>query len=155
MKPVFQTRTGADTGNCTEACIASVLECELRDVPDLCECGTRRPDWDECLRAWLRSRGLVAVVANAPSPLPWPFNWNDVPDGLHSLMLPRKLLLGGHNTNGVPHYLALHGRQVHDPNPSQSFLATWEELRFFMPVDEARHHWGDAADWPGIEMDWK
>lgn len=34
MKPLFQTRFGSE-GNCMEACIASILELDLKEVPDL------------------------------------------------------------------------------------------------------------------------
>lgn len=35
MKPVLQTRFGEPEGNCFQACVASILERELEDVPDL------------------------------------------------------------------------------------------------------------------------
>lgn len=35
MKPVFQTDTTFKTGNCGEACVASILEIELSDIPML------------------------------------------------------------------------------------------------------------------------
>ncbi len=35
MKPVIQTDLSFETGNCGEACIASILEIELSDIPRL------------------------------------------------------------------------------------------------------------------------
>ena len=35
MKPIMQTDTSFDTGNCGEACLASILEIELSDIPQL------------------------------------------------------------------------------------------------------------------------
>lgn len=35
MKPVFQTDFSFKTGNCGEACVASILEIELSDIPML------------------------------------------------------------------------------------------------------------------------
>lgn len=51
MKRVEQTRTGAD-GNCLNACIASILELPLDDVPEFGD------DWLTELNDFLRSRGL-------------------------------------------------------------------------------------------------
>lgn len=51
MKKVEQTRTGAD-GNCLNACIASILELPLDDVPEFGD------DWLTELNDFLRSRGL-------------------------------------------------------------------------------------------------
>lgn len=64
VKPVFQTRmTREEAGNCFEACIASVLEVPLSDVPDF---GARvldaRPDWPQ----------LVREHAARGEALPWP-----------------------------------------------------------------------------------
>jgi hypothetical protein len=51
MKPVYQTIFGPQ-GNCLSACLASLLEIDLGDVPD--EVVRTTPG----LKAWLRSRDL-------------------------------------------------------------------------------------------------
>ena len=155
MTPVFQTRTGANLGNCTEACIATVLSLKLSDVPDLCEGGVRRPDWAATLSDWLRARGLVAVAAYTESQQSWPFSWQDIPDGVYSVMRRRPILIGGMNPDNLGHYVAFWQGHAHDPNPSQRFLATWEEVRCYMPIDEARNLWGNLADARAIQLEWR
>lgn len=45
MKPVMQTKFGYPEGNCLMAAVASVIECDLRDLPDLFdECCTMDDD---------------------------------------------------------------------------------------------------------------
>jgi hypothetical protein len=39
MKKVYQTIFGVPNGNCFQACIASILECELKDLPNFMEDG--------------------------------------------------------------------------------------------------------------------
>jgi hypothetical protein len=39
MKKVYQTIFGEPNGNCFQACIASMLECELKDLPNFMEDG--------------------------------------------------------------------------------------------------------------------
>jgi len=51
MKRIEQTRTGAD-GNCLNACIASILELPLKDVPEFGD------DWLMDLNDFLQARGL-------------------------------------------------------------------------------------------------
>lgn len=53
MKPVMQTRFGVDPnapGNCFSACVASVLECALEDLPDeaaiVAEVKREFPQWE-------------------------------------------------------------------------------------------------------------
>lgn len=81
MIPVFQTRTSTETlGNCFEACLASILELELEQIPDRgahlpddwaeIVSGTRAAggdvgeleldlgDYDVEIRDWLREQGL-------------------------------------------------------------------------------------------------
>ena len=62
MKPVIQTRTGA-TGNCFEACIASILELKLEEVPDF-SAYSEDQTWVKKLNKWLSKRGLVYFEVN-------------------------------------------------------------------------------------------
>lgn len=52
MQPVVQTRTGAD-GNCFAACLASILEIPLKQVPEFTE-----DDWLEEANEFLAKHGL-------------------------------------------------------------------------------------------------
>lgn len=60
MKEVDQTKTGKD-GNCFQACIASMLDLSLEEVPDFVNLYSA-DDWlPECSK-WLRKIGLGIVA---------------------------------------------------------------------------------------------
>ena len=64
MKPVYQTVFGKHNGNCMSACIASILELELDDVPNFCAMHTvEAPMWKHCAE-WLAERGLALIHYN-------------------------------------------------------------------------------------------
>lgn len=58
MKRVMQTTFG-DVGNCFSACIASILECPIEEVPNFC--AGNRSRWMLDAQAWLRGRGWAMV----------------------------------------------------------------------------------------------
>ena len=58
MKPILQTVFG-QLGNCFQACIASVLEIELSEVPNLNpRKGVAQTEQDQILNDWLAPMGL-------------------------------------------------------------------------------------------------
>ena len=123
MRPVDQTRFG-ENGNCTTACIASLLEMPIDAVPEFGE------DSDNAkLNAWLRPFGLYAVTLSGPQEangVPW------YPTGYH--------MLGGQTIDGPHHVIAFGSAIVHDPNPSPNHagLVTREDCTILVPFDPAR-----------------
>lgn len=103
MKPCFQTSFGDKQGNCLSACIASLLELAIEDVPNFCvDYGDEH--WQDATEEWLRKRGLalVSVQINEEVP-PWDFYW----------------MAGGKSRRGVYHSVIYRaGELVHDPHPS-------------------------------------
>jgi hypothetical protein len=57
MKPVYQSHARG----CFQACVASVLELPLSDVPDFCAPGWTDGDWWTAFQQWCGERGLIAV----------------------------------------------------------------------------------------------
>lgn len=60
MRPIKQTRIDAENGDCTEAAIASIFECEIGDVPPFPPRTASDADKDahwSALRLWLQERG--------------------------------------------------------------------------------------------------
>lgn len=141
MKPVDQTRlydpaNQSPPGNCFHACVASILECAIGDVPD--EAAHWRPGvvprvswrkfWCEFV-PWLRGRGFgylectigadadvwldgVPVIASGPSPRD--------PDIQHAVV----------GTFAAGSFILLH-----DPHPSRDGLAgAPTSFSFFIPV---------------------
>lgn len=60
MKPVYQTVFGKPNGNCFQACVASILEMDLDDVPHVCK--GDNPEWMYDLNKWLLQFGLGALT---------------------------------------------------------------------------------------------
>lgn len=104
-------------GNCFSACVASVLELPIAEVPLFFSFEDSvnhndDPIWWRIFQLWLEVHGIVAVCYVAPSPpIPgWPEGYS-----LAGGVSPR---------NGIMHEcVALDGVLVHDPNPDRTFFA--------------------------------
>lgn len=107
MRPVDQTTFGASVGNCMSACIASLLDLPIKDVPNFLVHG----DMMRAMSSWLRPRGLDPVLFE-PKGL-----WNgpaDVP-----------CIHVGATARGEVHAVVGRGlRPVHDPHPSRAGLTS-------------------------------
>jgi hypothetical protein len=92
MTPVWQTEFGP-RGNCYAACLATVLECELADVPDF----RGRADWGEAVQKWAAGRGAVVRFQHGPPP-------------------PGLAIASGLVLDGTVHAVVFEdGQMVHDP----------------------------------------
>ncbi len=69
MKPVRQTLFSPikgdpeSTGNCFAACVASILELPLEEVPNFCALDT----WFKDFEKWLNDRGLTRLYIQYPT----------------------------------------------------------------------------------------
>ncbi len=115
MTPVDQTTFGVKKwpylpGNCLSACVASILDLRVEDVPlfvqksDPCD-----GIWPERLDAWLGQRGLGALILPASVVLVPPV-------GFH-------ILYGRSVKNHEHAVVAKESAIVHDPHPSRTGLA--------------------------------
>lgn len=59
MKPVFQDRYGIGRGNCVTACVASILECEIADLPEFCD--GEGPEWFDRLYDYCHRNGMFLI----------------------------------------------------------------------------------------------
>lgn len=116
MKPVDQTTFGNPGGNCFSACVASLLELPIADVPYFM--GSDR--WFDTLRDWLEPRGFDAVFFKA-SPETW------APRGL--------CILGGQSPRGSHACVGRGIAVVHDPHPSRDGLKEIEDMTLIFPID--------------------
>lgn len=86
MIPVLQTLNGSRDGNCFEACVASILECAIAEIPPLVL--NNPDDWFEKCSEFLHSRGYsAAYIHNTPPVRPRGFhiacgNYQDTVDGV-------------------------------------------------------------------------
>jgi hypothetical protein len=111
MLPVMQGETAPGRGNCLAACVASILECPLADVPNF---ALERDCWS-ALQTWLVRQGLMAIRLTMPEA---------------SFPLPRTFCILTGDSPRRPVYHAVVGeweqcawRIVHDPHPQGGGLA--------------------------------
>lgn len=103
MVPVDQTTYGLLDGNCFSACVASILEISIEDVPIFLGPGGDLRFWQ-----WLGAQGLAASLYRSAS---------YVPPGFSIAGGPSKRFAGRMHA-----CVALDGRIVHDPHPSRDGL---------------------------------
>ena len=58
MTPQKQVNLNFQEGDCLAACVASLLDLPLAEVPNFCA----HDDWQKVYRDWLRARGLAEVT---------------------------------------------------------------------------------------------
>lgn len=106
MKPVDQARISYKDGDCLRACIASILELPLEDVPDYA-----RGDMAVKYIEWLRRFNLTLMCVRIDPDAVASGNV-EVPAGYH--------LIQGPSRNGKDFHVAVgrDGEIVHDPDPS-------------------------------------
>lgn len=130
---IFPTEDNPLRGNCFAACLASILEMPLEDVPHV----MAHDDWREQTNAWLAGLGMgtVEVCIDVEEPalflLP-PDMWLIITgttkrheSRLHSVI--GKTIPGG-----------VQWECLHDPHPDNSFLEKVRYLMWLVPLDPAR-----------------
>lgn len=127
MQKVYQTKFGKSGGNCFQACVASLFELELNEVPDFCN--NDKEHWMEDVIRWLNKRGLSAVLIDTKTIEGdfWPKNYKDT-----------YLLVGGKNQDGVDHEVIYYNGDIaHDPNPKTKSFTPGDMILIFLmnPAD--------------------
>ena len=131
MIPVHQTLFGSKEGNCFQACLASIFELPLDQVPHV----MLEEDWPKALDEWLAQFDLYAVQAEVAQCRTQ--NWT--PEGYH--------LVGGKSKggNGVYHsVVGYRGKIVFDPHPMKPGLEEEETWRIFVKKFETKKEDQDA-----------
>lgn len=117
MKPVSQTSFGYPDGNDLAACVASILELSVDEVPNF----ITKKNWYLTLALWLEKRGMTAIRLDVSRGNEW---WN--------FYLPPEtpVIWAGPSPRPEEQDRRLHcvvgrwdGRLLHDPHPDCDFLA--------------------------------
>lgn len=121
MRPVRQTETELGRGNCLAACVASLLELEIGEVPNF---RLATDPWGG-MQAWLGARGLFAVRCPAD------------PERIYPTPRVHCILTGPSPRNPVAHavigeWAGVETRIVHDPHPDGTGLAGPAEWVIFL-----------------------
>lgn len=131
MKPVDQTTFGFPGGNCFSACVASILELSIEEVPYFMGDMSDNHDWLERFAEWLAPRGLYPVHSMMGD---GPDGW--APRGLHVMsgQSPR-------HPDGPErlHSVVARGREMlHDPHPLKRGLLSIRDTVILVPFDPSR-----------------
>lgn len=106
------------TGNCVQACVASILHVPLEEVPSFL--GMESFDFWESLDAYLLSKGFQLRELFA----------NSVMQGLY--------LASGRTERETSHMVVMRdGKLKHDPHPTKKGLQTIEHVWVLVPLDPA------------------
>tara|TARA_Y100001937_G_scaffold128799_1_gene208214 strand:- start:36890 stop:37411 length:522 start_codon:yes stop_codon:yes gene_type:complete len=109
MRPVFQTEFEEGRGNALQACVSSLLELSLEDVPNFIEFA----DYRQTMNEWLAKRGLAFLrVDLVDGELPY-----STAPGL-GLLLAGKSPRGDHRHVILAATSAEGFQMLHDPHPS-------------------------------------
>lgn len=135
MRAVFQDRfaarvCGDETGNCLQACIASVLELPLADVPNFAifgsdpATGDENPEWWREICKWSRSRGIEPI-------------WLDG-NGSWFKTFPGFTIAFGDTASGSKHCVVMKGGTLtHDPLPDGRGVVSIDGAMTFALLDPA------------------
>lgn len=100
MNKVYQTKFGPPNGNCMSACVASILELDIRDVPNF----HGRDVWYEMWQNWLSERGLHFINLEVDHGYRPACYWIGDPDSPRDNNIKHAVVCVGYNI-------------VHDPYP--------------------------------------
>lgn len=122
MIPVYQTHfsRNGDKGNCWQACLASLAEVPLREVPDTRN--STNGDWWTITERWLDERGFtITPIAGRRKHGEYHLT-SDAPEGwaIASGASPRGTT-AGHSI------IIFDGKMIHDPHPSGAGLEGFPE----------------------------
>lgn len=125
MKPVFQDRfrTKTTRGNCFSACVASILEIQLNDVPNWVEDGEKSGiAWRTLFERWCACNGIAVIEIM--------FEDGEMPDiYTEAFMIANGVGTRLFESEFIRHSVVYQGKQlVHDPHPEGGGLTKVESF---------------------------
>lgn len=125
MIPVDQDIFGGGKGNCWAACLATLLDKPLSEVPNFC--GEMGDAWWEETQSWLQGQGLYGIEVFLAGDGPWLMSLPPVP-----VILTGKSPRGEFGHACVGRISGNDIEFIHDPHPSREFLGGKPERLFFL-----------------------
>lgn len=112
MKPIMQTDFTFQTGNCMQACVASIFELELDQVPNFNKHGPKY--YDEEIESWCDLINMIALDIT-------------LEHGALNLFRDTHIIAIGNSprsTEGLKHACVYkNGEIVHDPHPDGTLIS--------------------------------
>lgn len=117
MKEVYQTIFGAPEGNCLAACVASIMNLPLEEVPNFVVPEPLK--WRERLDDWLSEQGLgVVCIIGEALPNAYSIACGPSPHGPYDHCV-----------------VWLNGDMVHDPHPSGDGILATADWTYFVKLN--------------------
>ena len=119
MKKVYQTKFGEDEGNCMAACIASILELDINEIPMLKD--DADGSYAKKLNDFLKTRECCYVEYETGEPA---VNWWVLNSGYS--------IISGDSPRGncLHAVVGYKGCMVHDPHPDNQMLKNIQTVGF-------------------------
>jgi hypothetical protein len=144
MKPVYQTIVDPGRGDCWRACIASILELPIEEVPNFVAEFADNPEIThyELCSNWLRERGLFMVDINLSKVDEWFYviDWQLIKSAYGIATVPSQKNKGGWHSvvihfGGADNTTSL--KIIHDPridNESYPDDVKFRRMQFIVPI---------------------
>jgi hypothetical protein len=138
MKPVMQTIVARNQGNCWSACIASLLELPIEEVPPFVKDGGE--NFLQLAQDWLGKRGLFILRIRMPKEILTgdDIRWHQIPECL--CIATGKSPRGDYGHAVVGRIVdAYKFEMLHDPHPDGTGIEGFPIcVEFLVPLDPAR-----------------
>ena len=121
MKPVMQQVLSSTHGDCFRACMASIFECDLKDIPDFMGDGEKH--FNERISKWGKDNGVLILDATIEDPN------SDEYEDLYLIAMGKSPR--GHCNHAV---IYKNGKMVHDPHPERLGLKGKPEKFVFIAL---------------------
>ena len=115
MIEVTQTEVESGKGNCLSACLASLLEMSLKNVPYFVETDS----WYGEVQQWLQEQGLQMVLVSV--------------DGISRVGNIHHIIMGVGPRSGRHSVIGFNRKIVFDPHPSRDGLVSIDSYAFLVP----------------------
>lgn len=130
MKPVMQKVYNSQRGDCFSACVASILELQLDDVPNFHDFDDK--DFSDALDEWFNDRGMVY--------LEFDLTIGDATEFISQLDMVYTIgTIRSPRARAIRHAVVCKGGKIiHDPHPNQDgYNCELELLGFILPMNPA------------------
>lgn len=133
MIPVTQDIFG-EKGNCMAACVASIFELSLKQVPNFADPTTAKGDWFRIFWEFVHSLGYEPIYWSAEGEGSL-IDFDNLPE--HLMCIQPFYLQCGPAERGFSHAtVGWKGHVIHDPYPSRAGLKSVNHYYFFKKLKE-------------------
>lgn len=124
---IFSDEKKGTVGNCLSACVASLLDMQVEDIPHF---SWHMSDWFRILYMFLEDRGYSVKMM----PTKTTYQWKEHVKGLDGY-----LIVGGGSPRGIKNGHAViykNGQPFFDPHPDNTFLTKEDDIYVIEKIEQ-------------------